>query len=332
KHCEFSRNAGLAGAALIQSSEFLMENCLITDNYNNGYSQALTLVDEVGNSKMTLVNCTIANNASDTVHPELAGMFNMDYVPAILLYGANVSITNSILWDSNPVVFDIEEEGFISNVWVTYSNLSDTADTIDPNWLGLGNISVDPGFVQLGSLSNDPAYVPGDYHLLSTAGRWDPIQAIWVQDATTSRSIGAANPAWPAHDPNWIGIDLNLGAYGNTPQQSVAPDSWSLLGDLTHDGIVSALDETAFVQLQSNPLATAAFGGANPGDLDQDGDVDTDDLQILRSQMGQTTPWHIEGVLNDRWSEPKPQAQSEASDTAQSGGATAGGSGTSGGR
>ena len=331
KHCEFSGNSGLAGAALIQSSELLMENCRITDNYNNGYSQALTLVDESGDSKMALVNCTIANNASDTVHSELASMFNMDYVPAILLYGANVSITNSILWDSNPVFFDIQEDGFISNVWVTYSNLSDTADTIDPNWLGLGNISVDPGFVQPGSLPNDPAYVPGDYHLLSTAGRWDPIQAIWVQDALTSRSIGAANPTWPAHDPNWIGIDLNLGAYGNSPQQSLAPEDWSLLGDLTNDGIVSALDEIAFTQLQSNPLATAAYLDANPADLDQDGDVDADDLRILQSQMGQTTPWHIEGVLNDRWSEPRAQAQSETSDTAQGGGATAGGSGTSGG-
>ncbi|MCF7975720.1 MAG: right-handed parallel beta-helix repeat-containing protein, partial [Phycisphaerae bacterium] len=329
KDCEFSRNTGLAGAALIQSSNVLMENCLITDNYDNAYSQALTLIGESGESRTTLVNCTIANNAPGNVSPELSSYYGMDYVPAILLYGAKVTVTNSILWDSHPLLLDLQEEGMVSQAWITFSNLSDTADTIDPNWLGLGNLSVDPAFAQLGYQPQDAtqAYVPGDYHLLSLAGRWDPAQATWVEDTTTSLCIGAANPAWTPRDPNWTGTRLNLGAYGNSVQQSLAPDPWSLLGDLTNDGTVDALDETAFTQLQSDPRAKGAFLNALPGDLDQDGDMDIEDLQILQGQTGQTTPWHIQGVLNDRWSAPpvmfQPAAAGGASDGV-SGGVTGG--------
>jgi hypothetical protein len=329
KNCEFSRNTGLAGAALMQSSNVLMENCLITDNYDNAYSQALTLVGESGASNTTLINCTIANNDSGILSPELASYYGMDYVPAILLYGAKVTITNSILWDINPLILDLQEDGMVSQAWITYSNLSDTADTIDPNWLGLGNMSIDLAFVQLGFQPQDTTqgYVPGDYHLLSTAGRWDPALATWVRDNLTSPSIGAANPAWPANDPNGAGSRLNLGAYGNTAQQSLTPDQWSLLGDLTNDGIVDSLDETAFTQLQSSPLTKAAFLNAIPGDLDQDGDIDAEDLQILQSQMGQTTPWHIPGVLNDRWSAPPDMFQpatSGGTSDGVSGGSTGG--------
>ncbi|MCP4453236.1 MAG: hypothetical protein GY809_17385, partial [Planctomycetes bacterium] len=317
RHCEFSRNTGIVGAAFTQDADLIMEHCLITDNYNNGYSQALTLVGESGDSKTTLINCTIANNSSDIAYSELAELFNMEYVPAILLYGANLVVTNSIIWDNNPAFFDLQEDGFTSNAWITYSNLSDTADTTDPNWLGLGNVSMEPGFVRPGQTASDAGTVPGDYHLLSTEGRWDPTQAAWVQDAATSLSLGAANPAWPVQDPNRVITRLNLGAYGNTAQASLAPNGWSLLGDLTNDGIVSALDETAFVQLQSNALATAAYLNANPADLDQDGVVGAEDLQILQSQMGLTTPWYVEGVLNDRWSEPTAQAGTDTSDTAE---------------
>ena len=305
RHCEFSRNSGLVGAAFAQDSDLLMENCLITHNFDNGYSQALTLVSSSPDTQTTLINCTIANNDSDAVSI-LAGQLDIDYVPAILQDGGSLVVTNSILWDSNPLIFQLLDDGYTSHTWITYSNLSDTADTTHPNWFGLGNISLNPGFVALGSQpgNTSEAYVPGDYHLLSEAGRWDMLQDAWVQDTTTSQSIGAANPAWPAHDPNGAGTRLNLGAYGNTAQASQAPDNWSLVGDLTHDGIVNALDETAFTQHQSNSLTSAAYLGALPGDLDQDGDMDAEDLQILQSQLGQTTPWYVEGALNDQWSLP----------------------------
>jgi hypothetical protein len=103
----------------------------------------------------------------------------------------------------------------------------------------------------------------------------------------------------------------------------LAPNGWSLLSDLTNDGIVEALDQTAFTQLQSNPQMKTAFLNAHPGDLDQDGDVDTDDLQLLQSQMGQITPWHVEGVLNDRWADPPTTTQPET----PGGGTSTGGGG-----
>lgn len=339
KHCEFSRNTGLVGAVFTQNSDLIMENCLITDNYSSGYAQALTLVNESADTKTTLINCTIANNRSDIADSELVGFYEMDYVPSILLYGADLVVTNSIFSEDTPLFFDLQEEGLTSDVWVTYSNLSDPLDSIDPNWIGLGNISVDPGFVQPG-LSNDPnlGFIPGDYHLLSTEGRWDPTQGVWVQDAVSSPSLGAANPAWPAQDPNGAGIRLNQGVYGNTAQQSLVPENWTLLSDLTNDGIVDSLDEAAFTQHQSIPRTEAAYLGAHPGDLDQNGDVDAADLQILQSQIGMTTLWHIDGVQNDHWSEPPggetgagPGGEGEGEGSGEGGGGTSGGTGTGGG-
>lgn len=70
------------------------------------------------------------------------------------------------------------------------------------------NLQVDPLFV-------DPN--AGDFHLLSQAGRWDPIGAVWIEDYTTSPCIDAGDPASPVgHEPGPNGGRINLGAFGGT--------------------------------------------------------------------------------------------------------------------
>ena len=64
--------------------------------------------------------------------------------------------------------------------------------------------------------------VPGDYHLLSELGRWDPKGKVWVQDQVTSPCIDAGDPiASVDSEPIPHGAIINMGAYGGTSQASM---------------------------------------------------------------------------------------------------------------
>jgi MYXO-CTERM domain-containing protein len=77
---------------------------------------------------------------------------------------------------------------------------------------GTGNLAVDPLFVDSANR---------DYHLMSTAGRWDATNAAWVTDSETSPCIDTGDPtdAYALEScPN--GGRIDMGAYGNTEQAS----------------------------------------------------------------------------------------------------------------
>ncbi len=63
----------------------------------------------------------------------------------------------------------------------------------------------------------------GDYHLMSTVGRWHVLDLNWVLDNMTSPCIDAADPitSWTdelaPHEER-----ANMGAYGVTPQASLS--------------------------------------------------------------------------------------------------------------
>jgi hypothetical protein len=244
-----------------------------------------------------MIQCTVTNNpTSATLPPELVTP-GEDQVPSILIETGQLLISDSILWDGNQPVTTLTNNNL---VWMTYTNISGDLDDLDPNWLGLGNISVDPAFAMTGYGPQDinQPYMSGDYHLQSITGRWDPTLSDWVTDDVTSRCIGAANPGRPGN------TRLNLGAYSETEQFSFMPNGWSLAGDLTNDGVVDALDMTAFNELKNNPLAIAAYQGFNPADLNHDSQVDNADQQILQGQMEQMTVWYVPGQLNNQWAQP----------------------------
>ena len=84
---------------------------------------------------------------------------------------------------------------------------------------GTGDISVDPMFA-------DPANY--DFHLKSTAGRWDG--STWVIDSEDSPCIDAGDPSSGyGNEPTPNGGRINIGAYGNTAEASksvgVVPDN-----------------------------------------------------------------------------------------------------------
>jgi parallel beta-helix repeat protein len=78
---------------------------------------------------------------------------------------------------------------------------------------GTGDISVDPLFA-------DPAN--GDFHLKSTAGRWNGSD--WVNDSESSPCIDVGDPNSSCiYEPEPNGGIINMGAYGNTVEASKFP-------------------------------------------------------------------------------------------------------------
>ncbi|MEN6627991.1 MAG: disaggregatase related repeat-containing protein [Candidatus Sumerlaeia bacterium] len=78
---------------------------------------------------------------------------------------------------------------------------------------GTGNMAVDPKFANQSG---------GDYHLLSTAGRWNG--SAWVKDAASSPLIDMGAPSSSyANEPNPNGARVNIGGHGNTSEASKSP-------------------------------------------------------------------------------------------------------------
>jgi len=113
---------------------------------------------------------------------------------------------------------------------VTYSNIGGYGS-------GLGNMDTDPYFVQWGSWiesSGNPSsgsptepsaiWNPGDYHLQSESGLWEPGNRMWLIDAISSPCIDAGDPnASVGLEIHPNGQRINLGAYGGTVEASRTP-------------------------------------------------------------------------------------------------------------
>lgn len=95
--------------------------------------------------------------------------------------------------------------------------------------VGIGDISRDPLFLDNGHWEDQghpktDIWVNGDYHLKSSAGRWDPNTQSWVIDDVNSRCIDAGNPSdIIGVEPNPNGSRINQGAYGGTAEASKSP-------------------------------------------------------------------------------------------------------------
>ncbi len=138
-------------------------------------------------------NCTIAMNSS----PGTAGG------NGIFVMTSTVEVSNSIFWGNSGDDFFVEADG--STLAVTYSLTEEAVS-------GTGNFTEDPLFA-------DPA--SGDFHLKSTAGRWDPGAQAWVTDGGDSPAVDAGDPATPfSSEPEPNGDRANLGAFGNTAEAS----------------------------------------------------------------------------------------------------------------
>ncbi|MFH1614211.1 MAG: C39 family peptidase [Planctomycetota bacterium] len=217
-----------------------IENCLVLDNHCDwipgGKGAGFSGCDG------EIVNCTVVKNVADAN----GGGFN----------SCDAMINSCIVWyndaNNNPHFADTNE--------ISYSCVQ--------GWTagGLGNISADPLF----------ANPDTDFHLKSSAGRWNPNTGTWVTDIVTSPCIDSGSPwndwtreLWPN------GQRVNMGAYGGTPQASKSNSSAGIIADLNVDFFVDTLD-----------LAMLLAEWLNNGllmieDLNHDGTVDYIDFAMF---------------------------------------------------
>lgn len=207
--CSFIANTTTGRGGALWHDESSVTNCLFAANVA---SEGGAIYDHYGGSKFT--NCTFAQNWAARGTTIASDLFSV---------GKPREITNSILWDQ-PDQISSKPDTVIS---IANSN-------VRGGWPGEGNIDTDPCFADSGywADANDPSvivaptdadavWVDGDYHLMSQAGRWDPISASWVSDDVTSPCIDASDPMSPiGHEPFPNGGRINMGAYGGTPQAS----------------------------------------------------------------------------------------------------------------
>jgi len=175
--------------------------CLIVGNVATGSQGAVVLCRDSG---ATFSHCTIADNT-----PGLQGsVFSLAESP--------VTLANSIVWGNGSRAFLVYGA---KGPAVAYT-------CVAGGWPGQGNLDTDPLFSTGGSWApgldgSGPVWIPGDYHLRSGAGRWDPVIRQWVPDAVTGPCIDAGDPDDPVGpEPAPHGDRVNLGAYGGTAQAS----------------------------------------------------------------------------------------------------------------
>lgn len=200
---------GGAGSIDCIDSSPSIRNCVITGNRSSGLNRG---VIHCVDSRTVFDNCTIADN------------YDGDNNGTFYLVRSDPNLSNCIVWNNLPSDFvaDVESCPLV--------RFSDT--TI--GWAGEGNIEAEPFFALPGYWADpadlaralDPAepaavWIPGDYHLMSFTGRWDPTGEEWVSDEATSPCIDMGNPEMPwAMEALPNGGRINMGAYGGTSQAS----------------------------------------------------------------------------------------------------------------
>jgi hypothetical protein len=184
------------GIKISDVSTAILEHCIVAGNAVSGIRSLPKSSGRAGIvfSKVDISNCTIAQN--------------LQYG----LQGDGINVKNSIIY-ANGASANAQING--NNVNVSYCDVKGGLVS------GSGNIDTDPLFVHFGTWS-DSKHVPGDYHLKSTAGHWNPWTCSWVLDDANSPCIDAGDPNSPLdfETLGQCGDVINMGAYGGTPEAS----------------------------------------------------------------------------------------------------------------
>jgi hypothetical protein len=209
---------GQAGMINCCDTTATISHCLIAGNRPTGYGSALI---QCTDCTAAIVNCTIADNYMGACDAGLRA------------YNSAVTLTNSIFYHNTYKCSTGDNVIYMENgaeISLTYSDIAG-------GWPGDGNIDTDPLFARRGRwtdaedplVSRDPSdsnavCLIGDYHLQSSAGRWDESTSSWSCDKATSPCIDAGDPATEIGcEPSPNGKIINMGVYGGTTEASKTP-------------------------------------------------------------------------------------------------------------
>jgi parallel beta-helix repeat protein len=273
--CTFSANSTKHGGGMYNcyDSSPTLTNCTFSKN-SAEYGGAMKNYE----SAPTLTNCTLSGNSAQMG----GGIWNGR--------GSASKLTNCILWGNSDTggmgeSAQISDSHSIETSVANYCCVQGGAESLE----GIANIDSDPLFVDSNA---------ADYHLKSTGWRWDRERQRWHYDKVTSPCIDAGNPGSPLGEEllsvpgdsgnKWgVNLRINMGTYGGTAEASMPPYGWTLLADLTNDGIVNARDFAAqaryWMRAENPPKAgmIEANVAGQQGDLNRDGVVDTTDVALL---------------------------------------------------
>lgn len=271
--CAFLHNKanGYGGALYNKYANPIMTNCLFEAN------AALDPAGGVGGafanvkSYLTLVNCTIVANRA----PRSGSVMQNSESAAVAV--------NSIIWD-NP-----DGDADISIALDTLSYFEAEDSLIQYGWTGPRIMDEDPLFARPGVWNDngtpedetDDFWTRGDYHLKSSAGRYDPNNRNWINDDVTSPCIDTGYSQDPYQNellPN--GWRINMGVFGGTTQASMSRCPSGNPADVYINANVDMFD---LLTLSSRWLAQAPL---MPEDINRDGIVNLGDLAEMFSEWG----------------------------------------------
>jgi predicted outer membrane repeat protein len=261
--CTFAGNsAGWGGAIHNTHYGAIVTNC--TFSSNSATLGGAINTDHLYLGDLRLTNCTFSGNIADNdggaVNNRVSGSFN---------------VTNCIFWGNlayreGPQIAHGKHGGTVS---ISYSclqggQLDIYASSGVLNWLS-GNIDTDPRFADGAG---------GDYHLQSTAGRWNADTSHWVIDDNDSPCIDTGDPGSDWTEELWPhGKSINMGAFGGTPQASMSSSQVGNIADLDCSGTVDDVDLWLFADKWLDQELLLAE------DLNRDGMVNDCDYAIFTS-------------------------------------------------
>jgi len=233
----------LNGVAISSSS-----NCVLEWVRVQGGSRAFVLN---GSSACRLNHC-VAHSAN--VGLEAVGSANTTWesgvlwsnVTAVQLSGGNAAVSNSVIGAFGPgrLAYSISDADLHADFNDLY--LTDAAQAALEAALPFGiqfeNVArwARDRAQDVHSLTHDPGFhdAPGaDFHLLSQAGRFDPLSGTVTNDAESSLLIDSGDPTVPfGQEPLPNGGRVNIGLYGNTSEASQSPTNAGLTAVTLNDG------------------------------------------------------------------------------------------------
>lgn len=256
---------GVNGVTCQSPAQPTIKRCVITQNTFNG----------IGGGKPAIVDCMITRNRYGVynTYGSLVGCVvggNQEY--GVWIESGQLNVINcTIVGNANSGVYAVNNEVRISNSIVAYnggrglsgsysstpwSQYTNVYGNLQGNYnylpAGKHDISEPPYFADNGAWDAD-GWHQGDYHLLSTAGRWDPTAKAWVKDPIDSPCIDKGDPNTPVGDePYPNGGRINLGAYGGTAEASMSLGGLHCVEypemDFNHDCKVDQADLDLFMQ------------------------------------------------------------------------------------